>query len=164
MKSKKGFTLVELLVTITLLGIISMVAIPNIVGVVKRNKDKTYIEDAKKLVSLAEYKFRSDTSISVPSGGCVKMTMSYLGDNEFENAPNGGVYDVNNSYVKIKVINNTYKYYVTIRENTSSTSKIGVVLTESSNLYDEDQVSNLIKNGSDLEVDSIGDCSENFTG
>lgn len=164
MKNKKGFTLVELLVTITILGIISMVAIPNIVGVVRRNKNKTYVEDAKKLVSLAEYKFRSDTSISISSGGCVMMTMRYLGDEEFENAPNGGEYDVDNSYVKIKVVNNTYTYYVTIKENGSGSSKTGVVLTESSKLYDEDEISNIIKTGSELDADSIGACSENFTG
>lgn len=161
MKSKSGFTLVELLVTITILGIISMVAIPNIVGVVKRNKDKTYVEDAKKLVSLAEYKFRSDTSITIPSSGCVKMTMGYLGDDEFSNAPNGGTYDTVNSYVVIKYESNTYKYYVTVKENVSGTSKSGVVLTESSKLYNEDEIKNIIKTGTGLtSLDTT--CAVNF--
>ncbi len=140
MKKESGFTLVEILATITILGVIAVVAVPNILGVVKRNKDKTYIEDAKKLVSLVEYQFRSGTNKTVPQIVCIKD----LETDEFETAPNGGSYDENNSCVKITISNNEYKYMVTIKEKYESRTR-GIEAVDSDDLY-KDDVFSKIKN------------------
>ena len=48
LRDKKGFTLVELLATVVILGIIMIVAVPNVMGILTRNRSNTYLEDAKK--------------------------------------------------------------------------------------------------------------------
>ena len=50
LKNKKGFTLIELLATIVILGIIMIVAVPNVTGIIYRNRANTYVEDAKKIM------------------------------------------------------------------------------------------------------------------
>ena len=47
-KKKKGFTLVELLATITILGILLGIAIPSVMGYMNRGKDTYYhsLEDS----------------------------------------------------------------------------------------------------------------------
>ena len=66
-KSNKGFTLIELLAVIVLLGVLFMYAIPEVVGLVSRNRDKMYVADIKKLMSQAEYTVRaSNTKIEKP--------------------------------------------------------------------------------------------------
>lgn len=113
----KGFTLVELLAALVILGIIMAIAVPNIVGILSRNKANTYVEDAKKLVSLAEYKYRSNASYPIPGRGrCVLMTLGYLDSSELDNAPNNGRYSKTKSYVLINYKDNTYKYYVNLVE------------------------------------------------
>lgn len=100
MKNNKGFTLVELLATISLLAVLMLIAVPNIIGVVNRNKNNTYVEDAKKLVALAEYKIRSDSSNKPEAGASKCFTMNFLGTGDFDTtAPNGGVYDDKKSYI-----------------------------------------------------------------
>ena len=42
MKNKKGFTLIELLAVITIIGIILLIAIPQIVTIIGITKDKNY--------------------------------------------------------------------------------------------------------------------------
>lgn len=132
MKNTKGFTLVELLATIAILGIISVVAVPNIVGVVKKNKDKTYIEDAKKLVSLVEYQFRSGNDKSLPKTICIKD----LDTDEFESAPNGGSYDSKTSCVRIEKNASTkeFVYTVTIKEKYGTKTR-GLKNINSEELY-----------------------------
>ena len=63
MKNNKGFTLVELLAVLSVLAVLMLLAVPNVIGVVQRDKNKTYVEDAKKLVTLAEYKIRSNPNL-----------------------------------------------------------------------------------------------------
>ena len=94
MKRNNGFTLVELLATMVILAIIMLVAVPNVTGIIARNKAKTYVEDAKKLVTTAEYKIRTATnSVRMPATGhCIILTLTYLDNGEFEDPPYGGEY------------------------------------------------------------------------
>ena len=55
-KNSLGFTLIELIATITILGIIMLIAVPNVISVVTKNKNQTYVNDARKFVTLAKYK------------------------------------------------------------------------------------------------------------
>ncbi len=125
--NKSGFTLVELLATLVILGLLVTIAAPNIVGILQSTKQNTYIEDAKKLATLAEYKFRSDSSIEKPqtNGNCITLSMEYLGKSEFRNAPYGGEYLDDYSFVKITRENNEYKYYVQLIEADTKTDDYG---------------------------------------
>ena len=55
--NKKGFTLIELLAAMVILAAIMVIAVPNVMGILNNSKADAYVEDAKKLLSLAEYKF-----------------------------------------------------------------------------------------------------------
>lgn len=136
----KGFTLIELLATVVILGIIMVIAIPNVTGILQKNKAKSYYEDAKKLVTLAEYKMRGDSSVAKPTGNkCLVMNLYYLDNSEFDNAPNGGEYDKTGSFVVIKRVtvggNDSYTYHVRLLEEVSAGSYTGIDFMESSNLY-----------------------------
>lgn len=56
----KGFSLVELLASITILGIIMGIAVPAFSGMLVKNKKQTMINDAKKFISLVEAQAKSD--------------------------------------------------------------------------------------------------------
>lgn len=147
--NNKGFTLIELLATVTLLSVLMIIAVPNIIGVVNRNKNKSYVEDAKKLVSLAEYKVRSDSTLKPPVGSnqVYCFTMGYLGGEEFGTAPNGGKYSTTKSYVSVSFDGGSkLNYYVQLVEykckdpnhclETDATNKIyGISKKLSSDLY-----------------------------
>lgn len=126
--NKKGFTLIELLAALVILGLLMAVAAPNILGIINKNRNATYIEDAQKLVARAQYTLKSDPKITKPAKGqCVIFTLGYLDDSEFNSPPYGGGYYATYSYVVVKreaVGSNSseYKYYVQLVESTSSKS------------------------------------------
>ncbi len=125
--NKKGFTLVELLATLVILGLLTVIAAPNIIGILTNTKLNTYISDANKLQTLAEYKFRSDSKITRPQDGqCIVLTMNYLGTSEFKNPPYGGTYSTDKSFVVIKKESNEYKYYVQIMEDVKANEYGGI--------------------------------------
>ena len=156
--NNKGFTLIELLATISLLAVLMLIAVPNVIGVVNKNKNKTYIEDAKKLVSLAEYKVRSDSQYKPAKGISYCFSMNFLGTGDFDtSAPNGGTYLYSNSYVRVYNNNGELKYYVVIVENKDTNKYVGVTKEiESNNLYKDDITGNIETTSS---LSNINTCS-----
>lgn len=115
-KNNKAFTLIELMVVISLLAIILAFALPNISSTLERNKKDQMINDAKDMVDKAKI---SD---------CIKNAKSeykcFLKDidpkEEIKTSPFGNEYDRDNSYVvrlrsedvENEVITYTYKVYL----------------------------------------------------
>ncbi len=125
--NNKGFTMIELLAAVLILGILSAVALPNIFRVMTDSKADKYLDDAKKLISNADYKMRVNSNyITKPtSGRCIAMTMSYLDGPEFDSAPEGGQYNRELSYVLIKALDGKgkYEYTVTLIEDVRAGKK-----------------------------------------
>lgn len=118
-KNNKGFTLIELIASMVILGLLMAITVPNIVGILKQNKNNVYTEDANKLISAAKYKISSNNKgIDKPKaeGSCTVYTLGFLDNSEFNSPPNGGVYLKENSFVVIKKVGNSYKYYVRLVE------------------------------------------------
>ncbi len=115
--NKRGFTLIELLAVIIILGIIMMIAIPNVVGMIDRNRRNTIVEDAKKMINQAEYTLRKNTDIEYPSEGkAIILTLQFLNTADISETPYDTKYSPERSFVAI--VNSTengiteYKYYV----------------------------------------------------
>lgn len=146
--NKKGFTLIELLATITILAMIMLVAVPNIMNTLDKSKRRTYVEDAKKMITLAEYKFRSDTTIEAPSGTKANVfPLSSMDLTDFSDGPEGGSYDLQSSYVIMIKNNNTYNYYVTLVERYGSVNNYkykGVSLKSRDDLLNQDAINNVV--------------------
>lgn len=141
-----GFTLIELLATILILALIMLIAVPNVMSTIDKNKQDTYVEDAKKMITLAEYKIRSDTSIPLPtSGNCIIVPLNSLDLSDFNEGPEGGSYDLENSYVLVARNGNSYLYYATIVENYDD-SKRGIPLTSRNELNKENARKNVFSN------------------
>ncbi len=157
MKNNKGFTLVELLAVVAILGIIMAVTIPNILGFLDRNERTTYIEDAKKMIAVAESEYRSNTSLS---GNVILLRLSDLDSVDVIDGPKGNPYDVNNSYVILYdepggVVE--YQYFVSLFE-TDGEIHSGLPLVHRDVLYAGDAITyvemNLDINYQDISVSS----------
>lgn len=171
LKNKKGFTLIELLATIVILGIIMVIAVPNVTGIIYRNRANTYIEDAKKMVTLADYAIRgSNNKITKPADGhCIAFSLQYLDNAEFEEPPNGGDYQKNDSFVVVKKEGSKLVYYAQIVELYKSTYR-GVSFTTSSSLNQEGAANSLVGNfdagnmtGLPSATDKVLDYVDKFT-
>lgn len=144
--NKKGFTLIELLATITILAMIMLAAVPNIMSTLDKSKRRTYVEDAKKMISLAEYRLRSDTTVKRPSNGqAIIFLLKSMDLTDFSEGPEGGQYDTNYSYVKLVNNNGTYVYYATLIENYGSNKHRGIVNLTREQLLNENAVNKISK-------------------
>lgn len=119
MKNNKGFTLVELLATISILAIIMLLAVPNVVSVVQNSRNNTYVEDAKKMVALAKYEIKVDSvkRKKLNENNSICLSLGELDKSkEIKDGPNGNVYDRDNSRVIVEKTNNIYEYKVRLVE------------------------------------------------
>ena len=153
MKKNKGFTMVELLAAITILGIIMMIAVPNVLSIIDKNKKRTYVEDAKKIQSLAETYMRSDSRVERPDNGkSVIIMLGSLDMTELKAGPEGGEYQGDTSFVAIYNNGGTYEYSVALYEKFDAGGKAteaGINLTNIDRLNSESAVNNVVR---DTEV------------
>lgn len=142
MKKNRGFTLIELLAAMVILGLLMAIALPTILGLFSKNTNKVYVNDALKLVSQAEYKIRAaSTTVERPDDGdCIIMSLKYLDNGDFDEAPNKGEYDDNKSFVVIKNTGNDLEYSVMLVENVKGGGYRGIKLTLASKLNKSDAV------------------------
>ena len=122
----RGFTLVELLAMLVVLGILMAVTIPNITGILNQSKENIIKEDVNKMVDFTKVKIESKNIKKPSKGKCLIFTLDYLDDNDdFKSGPNDGKYNKLDSFVIVKREYNKYKYYVRLIENVNG-KKYGV--------------------------------------
>ena len=163
-KNNRGFTLVELLAALVILALLMLVAVPVVMNILTRNRANTYVEDAQKMISRAEYTFRGDAQIKRPSkGNCIIMSLRYLDNSEFEESPNNGEYMRDYSFVIIKREDKGYSYYVRLIEEFNSNNHRGILLHDSTDLYQSDAY-DLVENVKTTELFYVPDYEENPSG
>jgi len=115
---KNGFTMIELLATITLLGILSVVAIVSVSGLIKKGKINYYETQESNLIAAAKFYYQSHRNeLPKKVGESVTIEYSYLKEKKLI----GKLYaydkktecDSPSNSTKVTVVkkgNNSYKY------------------------------------------------------
>ena len=131
--NRKGFSLIELIAMIVVLGILMLITVPNIAGILKNNRENIVKEDINKLVANAKTRINTKQAKN-PTGlnECIVMSLSYVdSNNDMKEGINGGRYSQGESFVVIrKELENpngniyTYRYYVRLVEEVERSSGI----------------------------------------
>lgn len=98
MKNNKGFTLVETIAVIIILGVVLSIAVPSITNVVKSTNKNRMISDAETFISEVKEYVESDTIGNTPSDNKYKLGSIKT---KLSESPYGKTYNTTNSYVNI---------------------------------------------------------------
>lgn len=127
MKNNKGFTLVETIAVIIILGVILSIAVPSITNVVKSTNKNRMISDAETFISEVKEYVESDTIGNTPSDN--KYTLEDIkGKTKLSKSPYGEEYK-KNSYVDIT----NYNVCLTDGEYKATTETEGSIKVEKGN-------------------------------
>ena len=110
---KKGFTLVELLAVITILGIVATITVPIVSTSISESKNKAY-DRQKDLITSAARSYMSKNASLLPKSGSYKVLVSTLKNDGFlenksiKNPKNGSSMD--SGFVCVSYSSKKYTY------------------------------------------------------
>ena len=107
-KNNKGFTLVETIAVIIILGVVLSIAVPSITNVVKSTNKNRMISDAETFISEVKEYVESDTIGNTPKDNKYKLVNI---KSKLSKSPYGGNYNMESSSVTIN--NNSYTVCLT---------------------------------------------------
>ena len=117
-KNQKGFTLVELLVAITILGIILVIALPQLSNIQQNNKTTKYRKYADTMLTSAKLYTDSYTEdmFGNNKSGCVDIPYDDMKDKDLlkDIKVDGSTCKSDDSYIRVRKANDHYFYEVSI--------------------------------------------------
>ena len=159
--NKKGFTLIEILAVIIILGIVATIGIAAITRNIDKSRKSSFVNIARNYVESARAMRTEDKlPIDISNGRILVMPFSSITGVQLENADETPYGDLDMDYCYIIVYNKdnkNYSYYVTMKD----TSNHGINMVEVNDLQEKSVIldeNNEIKNIESLtyiEIDGV---------
>lgn len=165
---KKGFTLIEIMAVIIILGIVGLIALIAVDKTIKDNNEKAYqmqisnIEDASRIWGANNLSYLPDNSDEVVSIPLVVLKRDGLVDRELTNPKTGELFP-NDLYITISYKEGVYRYNVVEDSGVNTTNDLDVptiilydILNKDINVGDSINVNGIaiLRNGQKINLNS----------
>lgn len=155
-QSKKGFTLIEMIVVIVIVAILVALAVPSVLGYVRDAKDTQFMSTARLVYQkVNEYAFEEIARNGIKNGdnnSTGKIIDSKIKEYYFLNKLKVGDYQSYPMYILIYYDDLKIPYEFDTTSNIHVISKIGIAFTKVSQEYGSDSVLVVILQNGDVKV------------